>query len=128
MERNPVTKRSCCERLMRETQSLGRLACALAITALASAVSAAYAQQLACPGKAIRILASPPPGGGIDAVARVVSTRLAEAMGQAVIVDNRLGANGSLATELTAKSSPDGYTLMVGAIGNLAINAFSTPS
>jgi tripartite-type tricarboxylate transporter receptor subunit TctC len=65
-----------------------------------------------------------PPGGGIDVVARIVASRLGEALGQTVFVDNRPGANGSLAAELTAKSPPDGHTLMVGAIGNLAINAF----
>lgn len=84
----------------------------------------AGAQQPAFPTKPIRVIASQPPGGGIDAVARVVSPRLGEALGQTVIVDNRPGANGSLAAELTAKAAPDGHTLMVGAIGNLAVNAF----
>jgi tripartite-type tricarboxylate transporter receptor subunit TctC len=83
-----------------------------------------HAQQPLYPAKPIRLIASQPPGGGIDAVARVVSTRLSEALGQPVIVDNRTGANGSLAAELTAKSPPDGYTIMLGAVGNLAVNAF----
>ncbi len=82
------------------------------------------AQQAPYPTKPVRLIASMPPGGGIDIVARVVATKLGDALGQTVIVDNRAGANGSLAAELTAKSPPDGHTLMVGAIGNLAVNAF----
>ena len=82
------------------------------------------AQPVPYPTKPLRLIASMPPGGGIDIVARVVATKLGDALGQTVIVDNRAGANGSLAAELTAKSPPDGHTLMVGAIGNLAVNAF----
>lgn len=68
------------------------------------------------------MIASQAPGGGIDAVCRTVATRLAESLGQTVVVDNRPGANGSLAAELTAKSPADGYTLMLGAVGNLGTN------
>jgi tripartite-type tricarboxylate transporter receptor subunit TctC len=102
-----------------------RLASGAAIAgALLSAPHPAYAQQPAYPAKTIRLIASQPPGGGIDSVSRIVSSRLGEAIGQTVIVDNRAGANGSLAAELTAKSAPDGYTMMLGAVGNLGINAF----
>jgi hypothetical protein len=94
----------------------------LLLTAFASLQSSA--QQPAYPAKTIRLIASQAPGGGIDSVSRIVSTKLSEAVGQTVIVDNRAGANGSLAAELTAKSAPDGYTLMLGAVGNLAINTF----
>jgi tripartite-type tricarboxylate transporter receptor subunit TctC len=82
----------------------------------------AAAQQAAYPAKAIRIIASQAPGGGIDSVCRIVAPKLAEAVSQTVIVDNRPGANGSLAAEITAKSPPDGYTLMLGAVGNLGTN------
>jgi len=101
---------------------LARLSAAVAVLLLVSA--AALAQSPAYPAKTIRLIASQAPGGGIDAVARIVSSRLSESVGQTVIVDNRAGANGSLAGELTAKSPPDGYTLMLGAVGNLGINAF----
>jgi tripartite-type tricarboxylate transporter receptor subunit TctC len=70
------------------------------------------------------LIASQAPGGGVDAVARIVSSRLSEALGQTVIVDNRPGANGSVAGELAANSPPDGYTLMLGALGNLGVNVF----
>jgi tripartite-type tricarboxylate transporter receptor subunit TctC len=82
----------------------------------------AAAQQAAFPSKAVRIIASQAPGGGIDTVCRIVQPRLSEALGQTVIVDNRAGANGSVAAEITAKSPPDGYTLMLGAVGNLGTN------
>ena len=80
------------------------------------------AQQAAYPSKTIRMIASQAPGGGIDAVCRIVAPKLSEALGQTVIVDNRPGANGSVAAELTAKAPPDGHTLMLGALGNLATN------
>ena len=86
----------------------------------------ALAQQAAYPSRPIRLIASQSPGGGIDTVARIVATKLGEAIGQNVMVDNRAGANGSLAGELTAKSPPDGYTMMLGAVGNLAVNGFFT--
>ena len=82
----------------------------------------AAAQQTAYPSKTIRIIASQAPGGGIDAVCRIVAPKLADALGQTVIVENRPGANGSVAADITAKSPPDGYTLMLGAVGNLGTN------
>jgi len=82
----------------------------------------ATAQQAPYPSKTIRIISSQAPGGGIDAVCRIVAPKLSDALGQTVIVDNRAGANGSLAAEITAKSPPDGYTLMLGAVGNLGTN------
>jgi tripartite-type tricarboxylate transporter receptor subunit TctC len=78
----------------------------------------------AFPVKTLRMIASQSAGGGVDAVARLVASRLSESVRQTVIVDNRAGANGSLAAELTAKSPPDGYTLMLGAVGNLGVNRY----
>lgn len=94
------------------------------VAALSAAAQSAVAQQPTYPAKPIRLIASQSPGGGIDAVARIVAIRLGDAIGQNVMVDNRAGANGSLAGELTAKSAPDGYTMMLGAVGNLAVNGF----
>jgi tripartite-type tricarboxylate transporter receptor subunit TctC len=93
------------------------------IVALASLLAPlAAAQQAPYPSKAIRLIASQAPGGGIDTLCRIVAPKLSEAFGQTVIVDNRPGANGSVAAEITAKSPPDGYTLMLGAVGNLGTN------
>jgi tripartite-type tricarboxylate transporter receptor subunit TctC len=74
------------------------------------------------PGKPIRMIVGFPPGGGTDIVARVIAPRLGEYLGQQVVIENRGGANGILATELAAKAAPDGYTLFLGTLGNLAIN------
>ena len=102
---------------------LMRIATATVLTMMAVSASA---QQPAYPSKPIRLIASQSPGGGIDTVARIVATRLGDAIGQNVMVDNRAGANGSVAGELTAKSPPDGHTMMLGAVGNLAVNGFFT--
>lgn len=82
----------------------------------------AAAQQAAYPSKTIRLIASQAPGGGIDTLCRIVAPKLSDSVGQTVIVDNRPGANGSLAAEITARSPPDGYTFMLGAVGNLGTN------
>ena len=74
------------------------------------------------PSKPIRMIVGFPPGGGTDIVARIIAPKLGENLGQQVIVENRGGANGILATELAAKAAPDGYTLFLGTLGNLAVN------
>ena len=95
----------------------------LALCVFSCMVSRAAAQ-VPYPTKPVRIIASQSAGGGVDAVARLVAARLSEVFGQQVIVDNRAGANGSVAAEITAKTPPDGYTLMLGAVGNLGVNRF----
>ena len=84
--------------------------------------TAVHAQDGAYPTKPIRFIVANAPGGGLDVVARLVSPTLTAALGQQMIIDNRAGATGSVAAELTAKAPPDGYTMMIGAIGNLAVN------
>src|SRR5262245_46159989 len=100
---------------------MSRSTTAVAIVASLLAPLAA-AQQAPYPSKLVRIIASQAPGGGIDTVCRIVAPKLSEGLGQTVIVENRPGANGSVAAEITAKSPPDGYTLMLGAVGNLGTN------
>lgn len=83
------------------------LACPIALLA---AGLAAQAWSQAYPSKPIRIIAPFPPGGGTDFIARIAAQKMAEALGQQVIVDNRPGAGGTLGAEIGAKSPPDGYT------------------
>jgi tripartite-type tricarboxylate transporter receptor subunit TctC len=73
------------------------------------------------PTKPIRLLVSYPAGGGADAMARLIAPKLGEFLGQPVVVENRGGASGTIAADQVAKSSPDGYTLMLDAL-NHAVN------
>src|SRR6185295_17683544 len=89
---------------------------------LACALAAGAAPAQAYPDRPIRILVPFTPGGSTDILARMLGQKLTEAWGQQVIVDNRPGANGVVAAELTARANPDGHSLMMVAIGH-AINA-----
>ncbi len=73
------------------------------------------------PAKPVRIVVPFPPGGPTDIVARLMAPKMAEAMGQQFIIDNRGGAGGAIGTEQVAKSAPDGYVLVMGTIGGLAV-------
>lgn len=86
-----------------------RTACFLVMCA--SIAGASFGQSY--PNKSIRLIVASAPGGNIDLVARAVGEKLSVALGQPVVVDNRAGASGSIASELAAKSKPDGYTLLV---------------
>ncbi len=74
------------------------------------------------PTRAIHIVVGFTPGGGNDLIARIVGQKLSEGLGQPVIIDNKPGGGAIVATEYVAKSPPDGYTLLVGASGAMAIN------
>src|SRR5258706_1678613 len=92
------------------------------VAAFCGTAALAGAQTDAYPTRPIRFIAANAPGGGLDITARAISPKLSAVFGQQVIVDNRAGAAGSVAAEITAKSAPDGYTIMVGSIGGLAVN------
>ena len=76
------------------------------------------------PVKAIRFIVPFAPGGGVDLIGRTLSQKLTELWGQPVDVDNRSGGGGNIGTDMVAKAPPDGYTLLMGYVGNLAINPF----
>ncbi|MET0680099.1 MAG: tripartite tricarboxylate transporter substrate binding protein [Burkholderiales bacterium] len=94
----------------------------LAVTAALGAAAAAAQTAEPFPSRAVRIIVAFPPGGGTDIVSRVLGAKLGEAWGQPVVVENRAGAAGIIGTEAAAKSAPDGYTLFMGTLGNLAVN------
>ena len=74
------------------------------------------------PSRPLRLLVPFPPGGGNDLLARILAGRLTDAFGQQVVVDNRAGGGGVIATDIAAKAPPDGYTMLLGFIGPLAIS------
>lgn len=108
-----------------------RLAAALALAMAAplwAASAAALAQDAPYPAKPVTILVGFPPGTATDTVARMLSERLAQRMGQQFIVENKPGAGGSIAAGLGARAKPDGYTLMIGASAPQAINPHVYPN
>ena len=74
------------------------------------------------PTRPIHIIVGFTPGGGNDIIARIVGQKLSESLGQPVVIENKPGGGAIVATEYVAKSQPDGYTLLVGASGAMAIN------
>ena len=90
--------------------------CCLTLIATKAAAQSDY------PVKAIHLLVGSAPGGTTDLVARVISKKMGQLLGQTIIVDNRPGANQSIAAETTAKASPDGYTVLMAPAG-FSINA-----
>jgi len=92
---------------------------ALLLLALGFALSCA-AQTY--PSRAIRIVVAFPAGGGSDISARVVGQKLSERFGQAVVIENRVGASGNVGAEMVARSAPDGYTLVMGSPSSITTN------
>lgn len=91
-----------------------------AIPAAALVPGLAFAQDK-WPSKPIKLMVGFPPGGGADAMARLVGAKLSDRLGQPVIVDNRTGATGTICSDIVAKSPPDGYTLQAAHINSNAI-------
>jgi tripartite-type tricarboxylate transporter receptor subunit TctC len=87
-----------------------------------AAATSAHAQQN-YPTKPIRMVVPLPPGGPSDIIARSMGQKMTESMKQAVVVDNRSGAGGTIGIDIAAKSPPDGYTLLLVAVATYTINA-----
>ena len=95
---------------------------AYAFTLAATCAPASAADSAAYPNRPIRMIVGFAPGGGTDTTARALTPKLSERLGQQVIVDNRPGAAGNIATEITTKAPADGYTILMGTIAALSIN------
>ncbi len=97
--------------------ALAAAAAALGMPALARAQDGGGA----FPNRPLRMIVPYPPGGASDVIARLLSPQMAEVLGQPVVVENRPGGNGSIASELVARSPADGYTVMMGNAGPNAL-------
>jgi tripartite-type tricarboxylate transporter receptor subunit TctC len=102
--------------------SFGLMALSGSLTCLS-----AVAQGADYPSKPIKIVVTFPPGGSSDAIIRILSTRLNDKLGQALVIDNRPGAGGNIGLSVVAKAAPDGYVLGVGAAGGLTANSSLYP-
>ena len=94
---------------------------ALALLALSPAPATAQDRAASYPTKTVRIIAGSAPGAAVDFNARLAAQKLTEAFGQAVVVEQRTGASGTIGTEYVAKSPPDGYTLALGSMATLCV-------
>ena len=104
------------------TGILMAVAAMASLPALVPEASAQAAASKAYPVKTIRMVLPFPPGGATDIMARRIGQKLSERWGQQVLIENRAGAGGNIATELVAKAAPDGYTLLFAASAQLAVN------
>jgi tripartite-type tricarboxylate transporter receptor subunit TctC len=100
-------------------QAIASMACSSAIF---SPWELAQAQSQAFPAKSLKIIVPQPPGGGFDFVGRVLGERLGKQLGQSVVVENKPGSGTLVGTDFVAKAAPDGYTLLVGSVSNIALN------
>jgi tripartite-type tricarboxylate transporter receptor subunit TctC len=95
---------------------------AASLAALAMAFPPICRAQSGYPNKPVHVIVPQPPGGGFDFVGRLLADRMGKAMGQNFVVENRPGSGTLVGTDAAAKSAPDGYTLLVGSVSNLALN------
>src|SRR6478672_9801578 len=101
---------------MRRTFYRAMLAAVLLLDAAPHATAQDY------PSKPMTLIVPFPAGGGVDVIGRIVADKLAAALGQPVVIDNRGGAAGVIGTRVAARAAPDGYTLVMATSGSIAIN------
>ncbi|RJG06627.1 tripartite tricarboxylate transporter substrate binding protein [Noviherbaspirillum cavernae] len=94
----------------------------LALSCVAGTFAAPLAAAQDYPAKPIRFIVPYPPGGPLDAVARILADKMKDGLGQPIIVENKPGAGGNIGADAAARSAPDGYTIVMGAVATHAIN------
>jgi tripartite-type tricarboxylate transporter receptor subunit TctC len=107
---------------MSERSPRSGLGAALAAVAAIGAQPAHAADTATFPTKPLRLIIAYAAGGGTDTVGRVIAQKLTDGLGRQVLVDNRPGANGNIATEAAVRSVPDGYTMIMGNVGPIGVN------
>src|SRR5262245_8082429 len=113
--------------LSRRTASWRSAMSTLAIGLLLAAIGSIASSAADYPTKPITLVVAFPPGGGADTQARRIAKGLTERLGKPVVVENRPGAGGALATRAVARAAPDGYTLMVGSSSTLVLEPMLRP-
>src|SRR3954469_17413216 len=98
------------------------------LAALALVAAPPAAAQMGWPSRPIHLVVPYAAGGPVDLSARLLGSKLQQALGQPVVVENKVGAGGNLGADYVAKSAPDGYTLVMGAIATHAINPALYPN
>src|SRR6476661_556297 len=93
-----------------------RLTCAAALLGIATTALA----QPTYPNKPIRLVVPFPPGGAVDIMARILSDKMTQRLGQQIVIDNRPGANGNIGMDIVAKAPPDGYNAVIATVGTWA--------
>jgi len=116
--------RSAAAVLRRRLAVRGFLSTALLLTGTLGALAPAPSQAQDWPARPIRFVVPYPPGGPLDQVARALAEKLREPLRQPVVVENRPGAGGNIGADLVAKSAPDGYSIVMGAVATHAINPY----
>ena len=104
-------------RLANQIRSMLRVVSILAAVLAASSALA----QATFPNRTVTMIVGFAPGGGTDIASRIIAKKLSENVGQSVVVENRAGAGGNIATEIVARSQPDGYMLLLASVGSLSV-------
>jgi tripartite-type tricarboxylate transporter receptor subunit TctC len=104
------------------TRSRFFVALATVVIGVALALPALSQTPAGYPSRPVKLIIPFPPGGPLDIVGRAIAQKLTDAWGQSVVVDNRPGAGGNIGADIVAKSAPDGYTILMGALSTHAVN------
>lgn len=107
--------------------ALRRLGAPLAVLMMAAGLGAAHAAQDWEPQRPIRLIVPYGPGGSSDVIARALAVEMGQSLGQTVFVDNKAGGQGAIAMQDAARAAPDGYTVVLGHVGTLAVNPAMMP-